>query len=247
MTYAPTIEPLALPTAWTGRSPLTRRQSLRLLGAVAVTVLATFGLTALVIVTVPGARSIGLALLGIAVPLGAALVLVVLHVGLHRAGTGWRALGFVRPTARILHLLWQIPVIFTVLIAVQGLVFLVSGDEPVATGGGIHALLGDADPLLAVSLALGICFLTPIWEEAAFRGIIHGGLRHRFGPVVASVLSGTAFAIMHGVPILLPYMLVLGLALAFLREFHRTLWAPVLMHTVLNSLVTAGVLVAALS
>lgn len=245
MTTVPLLEAPAGLVAWNSLSPLTRRQSLWLLGSVAVTVLATFGLAALVIVTVPGARSFGLALLGVAVPLGAAMTLLVLHLGLRRAGTGWRGIGFVRPTRRILHLLWQIPLIFLALVAAQGLVFVLVGREPTAAGGGINALLGDAGPMLAVSLALGVCVLTPVWEEATFRGIIHGGLRHRFGRVVASLLSGVAFAIAHGVPILLPYMLVLGLSLAFLREFHRTLWAPVVMHVALNTLATGGILLTA--
>ncbi|WP_166984094.1 hypothetical protein [Paramicrobacterium fandaimingii] len=70
----------------------------------------------LVIILVPGAREIGLVVLGVTLPVHAALLLVVIHWGLRRAGTGWRALGFTRPTLHILHLLWQIPVVFVALI-----------------------------------------------------------------------------------------------------------------------------------
>ena len=243
----PLVDTLSASGSTDVHSPLNLRQSLVILiSAVVVTVL-TLGVAVLVIILVPGAREIGLVVLGVTVPVHAALLLVVIHWGLRRAGTGWRALGFTRPTLHILHLLWQIPVVFVALLTAQGLIFAVTGTPPVAEGGGVDSLTTSAGPLVALAVFIGASLLTPLWEEAIFRGVIHGGLRRRFGCSLASLLSASIFAAFHGVPILLPYMVTLGLALAFLREFHRTLWASVIMHVCLNSLVGGAVLISVLT
>lgn len=243
----PLVDTLPWPRSTTAHSPLNLRQSLVLLASLVVATVLTFGMAVLVIVLVPGAREIGLVVLGVTLPVHATLLLFIIHWGLRRAGTGWRKLGFTRPTARILHLLWQIPVVFIALLTVQLLTFAVTGTPPVSEGGGIDSLTTSAGPLVALAVFIGTGLLTPLWEEAIFRGVIHGGLRHRFGCFLASLLSAAIFAAFHGVPILLPYMLTLGLALAFLREFHRTLWASVIMHACLNSLVGGAVLISVLT
>lgn len=239
---SPPVEPLPGSYSMDVRSPLNVRSSLVLLAALLVVTVLTFGIVVLAILLVPGVREIGLAVLGVTLPVHAVLLLVVIHWGLRRAGTGWRELGFTRPTLRILHLLWQIPVVFVAVVTVQLLAFAITGDPPVSEGGGVDSLTAGAGPLVALAVFVGAALLTPLWEEAVFRGIIHGGLRRRLGWLAASLISAAIFAAAHGVPILLPYMVTLGLALAFLREFHNTLWAPVIMHALLNSLVT-GVLV----
>lgn len=38
-------------------------------------------------------------------------------------------------------------------------------------------------------------------------------------------------------------MFTLGLSLALLREFHKTLWASTVMHATLNGLVTGSLIV----
>ncbi len=243
----PLVDTLPASRSTNVHSPLNLRQSLVILvSAVVVTVL-TLGIAVLVIILVLGAREMGLALLGVTFPVHAALLLVVIHWGLRRAGTGWRALGFTRPTLHILHLLWQIPVVFVALLTAQGLTFAVTGTPPVAEGGGVDSLTTSAGPLVALAVFIGASLLTPLWEEAIFRGVIHGGLRRRFGCFLAALLSASTFAAFHGVPILLPYMLTLGFALAFLREFHKTLRAPVIMHVCLNSLVGGLVLISVLT
>jgi membrane protease YdiL (CAAX protease family) len=135
----------------------------------------------------------------------------------------------------MLHLLWQIPVIFILILLVQALVFTVTGDMP-EDGGGVDAVLGEVGLGLGIVAFLGVAVLTPIWEEIVFRGVIYGGLKPRLGLLAAALISASAFAIAHGVPILLPYMFTVGLAFVFLREFHRTLWAPIALHMSINTL-----------
>lgn len=112
----PSVVTLPASSSTNVHSPLNLRQSLVLLFSAVVATVLTLGIAVLVIILVPGATEIGLVVLGVTLPVHAALLLVVIHWGLRRAGTGWRALGFTRPTLHILHLLWQIPVDFVALI-----------------------------------------------------------------------------------------------------------------------------------
>ena len=207
-----------------------------------VTVL-VIGSVVLALLFIPGGRSVALPVLAVTLLVHAVLMLLTLHRGLRRAGSNWHQMGFTTPTTRIWHLLWQIPTIFVLLAAVQGITVALIGDTANA-GGGVDALFAGVGPLLAVAAFVGVALLTPLWEETAFRGLIYGGLRRRLGLLPASILSATAFAMMHGIPLLLPYMFTAGLALAYLREFHTTLWAPVALHVSLNTLATAVALIA---
>ncbi|WP_043442303.1 CPBP family intramembrane glutamic endopeptidase [Arthrobacter sp. L77] len=158
-------------------------------------------------------------------------------------------LGFRRPTARLVHLLWQIPVIIIVCGSLQGLVLVALTSLGVDT-----ASAGTADDPLAEIAALPgpwivVCFLiiavlTPLWEEVLFRGAFLDGFTRRFRPGVAITLSAALFAAVHLVPLTFVYLFTLGIALALLRRFHRNLWAPILLHAANNALVTLAVLAA---
>ncbi|MBG6225374.1 membrane protease YdiL (CAAX protease family) [Arthrobacter sp. CAN_A2] len=156
-------------------------------------------------------------------------------------------LGFRRPSPRLFHLLWQIPVIIVVCGSLQG-IFLVA-----LTSLGVDtASAGTADDPLAEITALSgpwivVCFvviavLTPLWEEILFRGAFLDGFTRRFRPGVAIVLSAALFAAAHLVLLGFVYLFTLGIALALLRRFHRNLWAPILLHAANNALVTLTIL-----
>jgi membrane protease YdiL (CAAX protease family) len=223
-------------------APLGPRAIILILAALLIVTVAVFGAVLLGLLLIPGARAAFVPVMAAALLVHPAAMLLTLHVGLRRAGSGWRAIGLRRPTARMLHLLWQVPTILVLLLLVQGIALLLIGD-PATEGRAVDTLVADTAPVV-VAVLVGVVLLTPLWEEVVFRGLVHGGLRRRLGPVTASVLGAAIFAACHGVPVLLPYMLTLGLSLAYLREFHRTLWAPVCMHVVVNGLAT-GVALAA--
>lgn len=84
-------------------------------------------------------------------------------------------------------------------------------------------------------------------EEAAFRGIVFGGFKRRCTATVSVVVSSAVFAVAHGVPILMPYLAALGVALAVLYEWHRTLWAPIIAHAMLNGVVSLPLFLAVVS
>lgn len=82
---------------------------------------------------------------------------------------------------------------------------------------------------LLLSLAAG-AIITPLGEEAFFRGVLANALLGTMRPWIAIVLSASIFAVAHGLNPVLPTAFVVGLASGLL--FHRTgsLWPSVVLH-----------------
>lgn len=95
--------------------------------------------------------------------------------------------------------------------------------------------------LILATLFLG--FLTPLGEELLFRGVIANVLL-RHGQVFGVVSSALIFAFMHGINIVFPAALVMGLVGAELLRRSGSVWPAVVVHIVFN-LPTIPVMVAA--
>ncbi|WP_342025084.1 CPBP family intramembrane glutamic endopeptidase [Arthrobacter citreus] len=176
----------------------------------------------------------------------AAMLAVYVHL-VRRNSLTPADLGFRRPGLRMLHLLWQIPAAVMACLLAQGLFLgllsLISIDTSVAqsTNDPLDDI-GGLSPVLTAAVVLVIAVLTPLWEEVLFRGAILDGLSRRFRPVPAVILSAALFAAVHLVLVGFAYLFMLGVMLAWLRRFHRNIWAPVLLHAANNALVTLVVL-----
>lgn len=94
-----------------------------------------------------------------------------------------------------------------------------------AAGGGLG---------LVMLMLLG-AVLTPVAEELFFRGVLYGGLR-RYGVVVALVVSSLLFGLAHGVNVVLPVAVMLGVLNALLYERSGSIWPSVVAHGVHNAL-----------
>lgn len=95
--------------------------------------------------------------------------------------------------------------------------------------------------LILATLFLGI--LTPLGEELLFRGVIANVLL-RYGSVFGVVSSALIFALVHGINIVFPTALVMGLVGAELLRRSGSVWPAVIVHVVIN-LPTVPALVAA--
>ncbi|WP_236541115.1 CPBP family intramembrane glutamic endopeptidase [Spiractinospora alimapuensis] len=87
-----------------------------------------------------------------------------------------------------------------------------------------------------VALALTFLFLavlTPVGEEFLFRGVLTNALL-RYGPVVGVVGSSVVFALFHGINIILPAALVVGVIAAELMRRSGSIWPAVAVHAVNN-------------
>ncbi len=106
--------------------------------------------------------------------------------------------------------------------------------------------LGESTPLgWRIPLVLMVVSLGPLVEELLFRGVLLSALLQRWGSVAAIVLSSLAFALAH-LPGLdwqvfaLPNLLLLALALAWLRMRSGSIWPSVVAHGANNLLAVAA-------
>ena len=91
---------------------------------------------------------------------------------------------------------------------------------------------------------LTIAVVGPIAEEVLFRGFLHGTLRKKLSAWATVLITATLFAALHlGIYQLDEWQwnvaidtFVLSLWLGFMRERTGTIWVPILVHVIKNSL-----------
>lgn len=146
------------------------------------------------------------------------------------------ALGLVRPTGRWLligagcglggFLVNRIVILLYVAI---------TGDQGNPQQNLADTAMGGSLAQFALLLLFG-AVLTPIGEEALFRGIGFGWLR-RWGFVLAAVISSVIFGLAHGINVVLPAAVLLGLVHAWLYERSGSIWPAVISHAVNNGII----------
>jgi membrane protease YdiL (CAAX protease family) len=100
-----------------------------------------------------------------------------------------------------------------------------------------------ARPLNFALLAVLLIILVPIASEIVFRGFLYSLLRQSLPPWAAAVSSAFAFAVLHGVPALFPYLFFLGIVFAMAMEKTRSVYSSIILHMLLNALATASIFV----
>lgn len=85
--------------------------------------------------------------------------------------------------------------------------------------------------------------VAPIVEELIYRGCLYGICRQYVGRLPAVVFSSVVFAVIHGHVPSLPGLFALAFALALVYERTGSLWAPIGMHALFNSLTVAAAIV----
>ncbi|QOF29113.1 hypothetical protein E3G43_002667 [Mycobacteroides abscessus] len=76
--------------------------------------------------------------------------------------------------------------------------------------------------------------LTPLGEEALFRGVLATFL-FRWGSCVSVVFSAAVFAVAHGINGVMPLALMIGLANGVLLWCSGSIWPAVMVHLAYNS------------
>jgi len=76
----------------------------------------------------------------------------------------------------------------------------------------------------------------PITEELLFRGCLYGFLRQSAGRLAALAISSVVFALIHAHPATMPALAVFAVGLALLYEYTGSLWAPIAVHSLFNTL-----------
>ena len=103
----------------------------------------------------------------------------------------------------------------------------------------VQDLGADKNTLLLVTGALVVIVVAPVCEELFFRGFVFRVLRLRTGFWVAAVSDGVLFGLVHGVNVVLPVLVVLGVVLCWVFERTGTLFACITIHA-FNNMVSYG-------
>lgn len=90
---------------------------------------------------------------------------------------------------------------------------------------------GGAIAAIAATVLLGI--VTPIGEEFLFRGVVTTALL-RHGALVGVIGGAIIFAVFHGVNMVLPAALIVGLAAGEVYRRSGSIWPSVTVHCVVN-------------
>jgi hypothetical protein len=98
--------------------------------------------------------------------------------------------------------------------------------------------LEDADQNLLLALATGMLLIVvaPLAEEVFFRGFLYQAFRNSFGVLPGALLSGLIFGGIHLEFFKLVQLAILGVILALLFEKTKSLWSPIILHAVNNTL-----------
>jgi membrane protease YdiL (CAAX protease family) len=119
---------------------------------------------------------------------------------------------------------------------VKGLAVLayiaITGDS--STPQTVYAEGGSGGVLSLILATLFLGLLTPLGEELIFRGVIANVLLRHGRPVFGVVGSALIFAFMHGINIVFPAALVVGLVGAELLRRSGSVWPAVVVHVVFN-------------
>jgi membrane protease YdiL (CAAX protease family) len=174
--------------------------------------------------------------LNVTIFVGAGLIL-----GMWRGRITWAELGIAPIRWRWIWLLLAIGVTI-VLLPLRGIIGLI---VQLLLGGGLEALQGRYQMLAGTGFSwtaflltlLGAGVIAPFAEEFFFRGFLYTALRRRTGLWGAALLSSLAFAIGHidalGV---VAASFVMGIVLALVYEYTRSLWVSIAAHAINNSI-----------
>lgn len=98
----------------------------------------------------------------------------------------------------------------------------------------LHAAArGGALPFIASFL--GGAVFTPFGEEALFRGVVANAL-NRYGVWASVGLSSVVFGLAHGVSVILPVAIMVGVLSGILFRKTGSIWPCVMLHGVYNSM-----------
>ncbi|HET7269757.1 MAG TPA: type II CAAX endopeptidase family protein [Rubrobacter sp.] len=112
--------------------------------------------------------------------------------------------------------------------------FWITGDTTNPQAGLVNAAQGTLVQFALTLLVAGL--VVPFGEELLFRGVLYTWLR-RWGVTVAMVFSALIFGLNHGINVVFPATVVLGLLLALAYERSRSIWPGVVGHVLYNFLV----------
>ena len=94
----------------------------------------------------------------------------------------------------------------------------------------------DQDLLLAIATGMLLILVAPFAEELFFRGFLYQAFRNSLGVLPGALLSALIFGAIHFEFFKLVQLSILGVILALLFEKTGSLWSPITLHAINNTL-----------
>lgn len=104
-------------------------------------------------------------------------------------------------------------------------------------------IFGQHGPVVLGLTVVLACVIGPIAEEFFFRGVLYSAIRRRTSRVVAMLISGVLFALIHTNPVGFLPIMVLGCLLANLYERTGSLASSIFVHILHNTFLMSMALV----
>ena len=117
--------------------------------------------------------------------------------------------------------------------SIYGIIVVLLGIDPSRVPD-VTELFPDSAPGVLALVVLTVV-IAPLAEEIMFRGVLYPGLRDRFNPYAAGIVSSLVFAVFHGEPFVFVPIFMLGVMLAWITEMTRSIWPAILGHAVFNA------------
>mgnify|MGYP000026407333 CR=1 FL=1 len=126
-------------------------------------------------------------------------------------------------------------------VAIAVLINVVSHYYPPQPGDvSTFSLIKKDGAVAVVVLFVATVWLAPMFEEYLFRGLLYDSLLQRFGTIVAICASAVVFMGFHLIEysdywVGMSAILLLGIFLALLRQYSRSILGPILCHASYNA------------
>jgi membrane protease YdiL (CAAX protease family) len=176
--------------------------------------------------------------------LGTAIATAVLILGRHRIGLdalgyrypGWQTL--VASALMVIPIFLGVALIYSVFSTFLPGYHLHGNAQELLQGTTGHLTVGEKLGLFAFA-----AIEAPITEETLFRGILYQGLRQlsmRWAPfqgavALAAIVSGFVFGLLHFEPNTLPILWFLGVVLAYIFQYTRSIYSSMIVHAIVNA------------
>ena len=171
------------------------------------------------------------------------VIVAILAFAAGKARTAWAALGVSVPRARaavtagVRGYVAMFPWIFLLLFLVVELARRMGWQLPLEP---IHELIfEERRPLVLGLTVLLACVVGPVAEELLFRGVFYAALRRRTSRIIAMVVSGTVFSLVHTNLVGFLPIAALGCLLAYVYEQTGSLISSMTVHILHNSFLMA--------
>lgn len=144
----------------------------------------------------------------------------------------WNAFGVRKTTFRWLMIAVGLGLIAFIVksLAILGYIAITGDDQ---TPQDIYATGASGGILTVIVATFFLAIITPIGEEFLFRGVVTNALL-RYGPLIGVMGGALIFAIFHGINMVFPAALVVGIVAGEVFRRSGSIWSAVVVHSVVN-------------